>query len=87
VWVNTEDLKVVEPKQAREIRADANVTRLTTILDIDMVVAVGLIAAIGLTSPFVGTDRLVAYLGLNLRVHRSGSRKPRRGHINEQCEL
>src|ERR687898_207851 len=42
----SDDLKVVERVLAREARADPNVTRLMTIPGIDMVVAVGLIAAI-----------------------------------------
>ena len=80
----SEDLKVVERELAREARADANVTRLMTIPGIDMVVAVGLIAAIGPIARFAGPDRLVAYLGLNPSVHQSGSGKPRHGRITKQ---
>ncbi len=80
----SEDLKVVERELAREARADANVTRLMTIPGIDMVVAVGLIAAIGPVARFAGPDRLVAYLGLNSSVHQSGSGKPRHGRITKQ---
>lgn len=80
----SEDLKVVERELAREARADANVTRLMTIPGIDMVVAVGLIAAIGPVARFAGPDRLVAYLGLNPSVHQSGSGKPRHGRITKQ---
>jgi transposase len=80
----SEDLKVVERELAREARADANVTRLMTIPGIDMVVAVGLIAAIGPVARFSGPDRLVAYLGLNPSVHQSGSGKPRHGRITKQ---
>ncbi|MBL7309333.1 transposase, partial [Escherichia coli] len=54
----SEDLKVVERELAREARADANVTRLMTIPGIDMVIAVGLIAAIGPVARFAGPDRL-----------------------------
>jgi len=60
----SEDVKVVERELAREARANANVMRLMTIPGIDLVVAVGLIAAIGPVARFAGPDRLVAYLGL-----------------------
>ncbi len=55
-----------------------------TIPGIDMVVAVGLIAAIGLVARFAGPDRLVAYLGLNPSVHQSGEGRPRHGRITKQ---
>lgn len=80
----SEDLKVVERELAREARTDANVTRLMTIPGIDLVVAVGLIAAIGPVARFAGPDRLVAYLGLNPSVHQSGSSKPRHGRNTKQ---
>jgi transposase len=80
----SEDLKVVERELAREARAEANVTRLMTIPGIDMVMAVGLIAAIGPIARFAGPDRLVAYLGLNPSVHQPGSGKPRNGRITKQ---
>ena len=80
----SEDLKVVERELAREARANANVTRLMTVPGIDMVVAVGLIAAIGPVARFAGPDRLVAYLGLNPSVHQSGSGKARHGRLTKQ---
>lgn len=80
----SEDVKVVERELAREARANANVTRLMTIPGIDLVVAVGLIAAIGPVARFAGPDRLVTYLGLNPSVHQSGSCKPRHGRITKQ---
>jgi len=55
----TEDLRVVERELARNALADLNVKRLMTIPGIDMVVAVGLIAAIGPVERFAGPDRLV----------------------------
>ncbi|GJE53410.1 hypothetical protein GOFOIKOB_6489 [Methylobacterium tardum] len=69
----SEDLKIVERELARAARTDANVTRLMTIPGVDMVVAVGLIAAIGPVARFSGPDRLVAYLGLNPSVHQFGT--------------
>ena len=80
----TEDLRVVERELARDALADANVKRLMTIPGIDMVVAVGLIAAIGPVERFAGPDRLVAYLGLNPSVHQSGEGRPRHGRITKQ---
>ncbi len=80
----SEDLKVVERELARDARADPNVTRLMTIPGIDMVVAVGLIAAIGPIARFTGPERLVAYLGLNPSVHQSGEGRPRHGRITKQ---
>jgi transposase len=43
-----------------------------TIPEIDMVVAIGMIAAIGPIDRFDGPDKLVAYFGLNPSVHQSG---------------
>lgn len=80
----SEDLKVVERELAREARADPNVTRLMTIPGIDMVVAIGLIAAIGPVARFASPDHLVAYLGLNPSVHQSGDGRPRHGRITKQ---
>ena len=79
-----EDLKVVERELARDARTNPNVTRLMTIPGIDMVVAVGLVAAIGPVQRFAGPDRLVAYLGLNPSVHQSGEGRPRHGRITKQ---
>jgi transposase len=55
-----EDLKVVERELARDALADASIKRLMTIPGIDMVVALGLSAAIGTISRFRGPDQLVA---------------------------
>jgi transposase len=72
-----EDLKIVGREFARAARTDANLTRLMTIREVDMVVAVGLVAAIGPVTPFSSSDRVVAYLGLNPSVYQSESGKPR----------
>ena len=80
----TDDLRVVERELARDALADPNVKRLMTIPGIDMVVAVGLMAAIGPVERFPGPDRLVAYLGLNPTVHQSGEGRPRHGRITKQ---
>src|SRR4029079_14508114 len=60
------------------------VTRLMTIPGIDMVVALGVLAAIGPIERFATPDKLVAYLGLNPSVHQSGEGRPRHGRITKQ---
>lgn len=79
-----EDLKVVERELARDALADGNVKRLMTIPGIDMVVALGLTAAIGPISRFEGPDQLVAYIGLNPSVYQSGEGRPQHGRITKQ---
>jgi transposase len=79
-----EDLRVVERELAREALADADVKRLMTIPGIDMVVAVGLAAAIGPIGRFKRPDQLVAYLGLNPGVRQSGDGRPQHGRITKQ---
>jgi transposase len=80
----SEDLRVVEREIARDALADADAKRLMTVPGIDMVVAVGLLAAIGPVERFAGPDKLVAYLGLNPSVHQSGEGRPRHGRITKQ---
>jgi transposase len=80
----SEDLRVVEREIARDALADADAKRLMTVPGIDMVVAVGLLAAIGPVARFAGPDKLVAYLGLNPSVHQSGEGRPRHGRITKQ---
>ena len=60
-----DDPRVVERELARDALVNPDVKRLMTIPGIDMVVAVGLMAAIGPIERFSSPDRLVAYLGLN----------------------
>jgi transposase len=67
-----DDLRVIERELARDALSDADVKRLMTIPGIDMVVAVGLTAAIGTISRFKTPDQLVSYIGLNPSVHQSG---------------
>jgi transposase len=79
-----EDLRVVEREIAHEALADADTKRLMTVPGIDMVVATGLLAAIGPVARFAGPDKLVAYLGLNPSVHQSGDGRARHGRITKQ---
>jgi transposase len=80
----TDDLRVIERELAHDALSDADVKRLMTIPGVDMVVAVGLTAAIGPIDRFDGPEKLVAYLGLNPSVHQSGEGRPRHGRITKQ---
>jgi transposase len=55
-----------------------------TIPGVDMVVAVGLAAAIGDVARFAAAEKLVAYLGLNPSVRQSGEGPARHGRIAKQ---
>jgi transposase len=79
-----EDLKVIERELAREALTSTTLKRLMTIPGIDMVVAVGLAAAIGPINRFKGPEQLVAYIGLNPSVHQSGEGRPQYGRITKQ---
>lgn len=63
---------------------DGAVRRLMTIPGIDMVVGVGLAAAIGDVARFASAEKLVAYLGLNPSVRQSGEGPARHGRIAKQ---
>jgi transposase len=80
----TDDLRVVERELARDALGSAETKRLMTIPGIDMVVAVGLLAAIGPIDRFTSPGRLVAFLGLNPSVHQSGNSPARHGRITKQ---
>src|SRR5919112_1512077 len=80
----SEDLRVVEREIARDALADPDAKRLMTIPGVDMVVAVGLLAAIGPVARFESPDKLVSYLGLNPTVRQSGEGRPRHGRISKQ---
>jgi len=79
-----EDLRVVERDIARHALEDETVRRLMTIPGIDMIVAVGLEAAIGDVARFASAEKLVAYLGLNPSVRQSGEGPARHGRIAKQ---
>lgn len=80
----TDDLRVVERELARDALGSAETKRLMTIPGIDMVVAVGLLAAIGPIDRFTSPGRLVAFLGLNPSVHQTGNSPARHGRITKQ---
>ena len=56
----TDDLRVLERELARDALASVETKRLMTIPGIDMVVAIGLLAAIGPIDRFANPERLVA---------------------------
>lgn len=80
----TEAQKGLERDIARTALVDADVTRLMTIPGIDMVIAVGLMAAIGKIERFAKPDKLVAYIGLNPSVYQSGDGPIQHGRITKR---
>jgi transposase len=79
-----EDLRTVERDIAQRVLGDDGVKRLMTIPGVDMLVAVGLSAAIGDIARFPAPERLVAYLGLNPSVRQSGDGPAYHGRITKQ---
>jgi transposase len=79
-----EDLRVVERELAQAARASDDIKRLMTIPGVDMVLALGLAAAIGPIVRYKGPEQLVAYLGLNPSVYQSGDGPPQHGRITKQ---
>jgi transposase len=79
-----EDLRGVERELARGALARPEAKRLMTIPGIDMVVALGLLAAIGPISRFPGPDQLVAYIGLNPSIRQSGEGPAHHGRVAKQ---
>jgi transposase len=79
-----EDLRAVERDIAEGALQDPAVQRLMTIPGIDMVVGVGLAAAIGDVKRFTSAEKLVAYIGLNPSVRQSGEGPARHGRIAKQ---
>ena len=79
-----EDLAVVERDLAQGALADEQAKRLMTIPGIHMVVAVGVIAAIGHIERFASPQQLVSYFGLNPSVHQSGTGPVHRGRITKR---
>ncbi|GAV36029.1 transposase IS116IS110IS902 family protein [Roseomonas sp. TAS13] len=78
-----EDLRVVERELARAALDQPEARRLMTVPGIDMVVALGLLAAIGKIERFKGPDQLVAYIGLNPSVRQSGEGPAYHGRITK----
>jgi transposase len=77
----SEAQKGVERDIARAALDDTDVKRLMTLPGIDMVAAVGVMAAIGRIDRFAEPDKLVAYIGLNPSVRQSGDGPAHHGRI------
>ncbi|MBV9377443.1 MAG: IS110 family transposase [Alphaproteobacteria bacterium] len=79
-----DDLSAVERDLARNALADEHAKRLITIPGIHMVVAVGVMAAIGSIERFASPQQLVSYFGLNPSVRQSGTGPVHRGRITKR---
>jgi transposase len=78
------DLVVLDRTLAQRALKDKGVERLMTISGIDMVVALGVLAAIGDIKRFGSPEKLVSYLGLNPSVRQSGTGPAHHGRISKQ---
>ncbi len=68
----SEDLGVLDTQIAQAGSEDPAVKRLLTITGVNLIVAAGLVAAIGDVRRFTSPQKLVSYVGLNPRVLQSG---------------
>jgi transposase len=78
------DLAALEQALAKRALQDDRVQRLMTISGVHIIVALGLLAAIGDISRFASPENLVSYLGLNPSVHQSGNGAAHHGRITKQ---
>jgi transposase len=79
-----EDLEVLDREIAQTAVDDPAVKRLLTITGVILIVAAGLVAAIGDVRRFANPQKLVSYVGLNPRVRPSGLGLAQHGRINYQ---
>jgi transposase len=78
-----EDLTVLDREIAGSALDDSEIKRLLTITGINLVVAAGLMAAIGDITRFKSPQKLVSYFGLNPRVRQSGLGAAHHGRISK----
>ena len=78
-----EDLVLLDREAAQAILGNPAVERLITITGVNVVVAAGLVAAIGDIRRFASPQKLVSYLGLNPRVRQSGLGLAQHGRISK----
>ena len=78
-----EDLGVLDTDVAQAAIDDPAVKRLLTIIGVNLVVAAGLVAAIGDVRRFADPQKLVSYVGLNPRVRQSGLGLAQHGRISK----
>lgn len=69
---------------AQAVIHDPVVKRLLTITGVNLIVAAGLVAAIGDVLRFASSEKLVSYVGLNPRVRQSGLGLAQHGRISKQ---
>ena len=79
-----EDLNALDQDVAQAVMNDPAVRRLLTITGVNLIVAAGLVAAIGDVHRFVSSEKLVSYVGLNPRVRQSGLGLAQHGRISKQ---
>ena len=79
-----QELTGAEAAIATACLGDDRVRRLMTIGGINMVVAAGVLSAIGDVRRFTSAEKLVSYLGLDPRVRQSGDRAAQHGQISKQ---
>lgn len=78
-----EDLEVLDRDIAQAAIDDPAVRRLLTITGVNLIVAAGLVAAIGDVRRFPSSEKLVSYVGLNPRVRQSGLGLAQHGRISK----
>jgi transposase len=78
-----EDLGVLDTDVARTAMDDPAVKRLLSITGVNLIVAAGLVAAIGDIRRFAEPQKLVSYVGLNPRVRQSGLGLAQYGRISK----
>jgi len=79
-----EDLAGLDRKIAQTAVADPAVKQLLTITGVNLIVAAGLVAAIGDIRRFADPQKLVSYVGLNPRVRQSGLGLAQHGRISKR---
>jgi transposase len=79
-----EDLNALDQDVAQAVINDPAVKRLLTITCVNLIVAAGLVAAIGDVHRFASSEKLVSYVGLNPRVRQSGLGLAQHGRISKQ---
>jgi transposase len=79
-----EDLATLDREIAQNGIEDLAVKRLLTITGVNLIVAAGLVAAIGDVRRFADPQKLVSYVGLNPRVRQSGLGLAQHGRISKR---
>ena len=79
-----EDLAGLDREIAQTAVDDPAVKRLLTITGVNLIVAAGLVAAIGDIRRFADPQKLVSYVGLNPRVRQSGLGLAQHGRISKR---